>query len=52
MDALSIIALFAGVMGLTLSVGMARAYTKLVMHLREKNVIDQKFDDGLNWRKK
>jgi hypothetical protein len=39
MDALSIIALFAGVMGLTLSIGMARAYTKLVMHLREKKML-------------
>jgi len=52
MDFISIIALFSGITGLTIGIGTARAYTKLVCHLREKNLIDQDFRDGLNWRTK
>ena len=52
MDFVSIIALFSGIIGLTIGIGTARAYTKLVFHLREKNLIDQDFRDGLNWRTK
>ena len=50
MDLISIIALFSGTMGLAIGIGTARAYTKLVCHLREKNLIDQDFRDGLNWK--